>query len=68
VSSPRQRLATLLLGRDVIDVITEQRANKQSWPAIRQYIKDATDGEIDVSHQALQQWFYAAQDAESGVA
>lgn len=53
---PRQRLASVLLGRDVLTVISEMRTNQQSWPAIRDFLRDATDGEIDVSWQAVQAW------------
>lgn len=53
---PRQRLADVLLGRPVLDLIAEMRAAGHSWPAIRDHLRDATDGEIDVTWQALQQW------------
>lgn len=54
--TPRQRLADLLLGRPVLDFITERRANGSTWPQIRDELRDATDGEIDVTWQAVQQW------------
>ncbi|MGZ4663738.1 MAG: hypothetical protein ACXV5Q_01460 [Frankiaceae bacterium] len=61
--TPRQRLASLLIGRDVNDVIAEMRANGDTWPVVAQHIKDATDGEIDVTWQAVQQWHgWAQQD------
>lgn len=54
--SPRQRLADLLLGRPVVEFIAERRANGTTWPQIRDELCDATDGEIDVTWQAVQQW------------
>lgn len=58
---PRQRLADVLLGRPVLDYIAEYRADGKSWPQIRDLLRDATDGEIDVSWQALQQWVGRAE-------
>jgi hypothetical protein len=55
-STPRQRLADLLLGRSVLDFIAERRADGKTWPQVRDDLCDATDGEIDVSWQAVQQW------------
>lgn len=54
--TPRMRLTSLLIGRDVQDLIEEMRANGATWPAIRDAIRDATDGEIDLTRQAVQQW------------
>lgn len=63
-TSPRQRLADLLLGRPVIDLIAEQRIDGKTWPQIRDAIADATQGEIDVTWQAIQQWARNAQTAD----
>lgn len=63
---PRQRLADVLLGRPVLDVIAEARAAGISWPQIRDLIRDSTDGEIDVTWQAIQQWHRTATRTEAG--
>lgn len=60
--TPRQRLASLLLGRDVSDWIAERKANGDTWPAIRDALRDATDGEIAVTWQAVQQWSASRTD------
>lgn len=56
LESPRMRLASLLLKQPVTEFIAQRRAEQQSWITIRDAIRDATDGEIDVSWQAVQQW------------
>ncbi len=56
VSPPRQRLATLILGRDVLEFIADHRDAGKTWPEVRDLLQSATDGEIDVTYQALQQW------------
>lgn len=58
---PRQRLATLILGRDVLAFIAELRDDGRTWPEVRDRLRDATGGEIDVTFQALQQWTRPAE-------
>jgi hypothetical protein len=60
-TSPRQRLADLLLQRPVVDFIAEHRANGASYTAIAEALRDATAGEIDVSDEAVRQWFVASE-------
>lgn len=59
---PRQRLATLLLGRPVLDFIAEHRANGASYRAVAAHLRDATSGEIDVSDVTVRAWVLAAAD------
>lgn len=59
--SPRQRLADLLLQRPVVDFIAEHRANGTSYTAIADHLRSATDGEIDVSDEAIRQWYVASE-------
>lgn len=62
--TPRQRLASLLLGQDVLTFIRDKRSGEGlSWPAVAVALADATNGEVAVTHQALQQWL-AADDTE----
>ncbi|HWH01928.1 MAG TPA: hypothetical protein VNV66_22030 [Pilimelia sp.] len=66
--SARQRLADLLLGRPVVDFIGERRADGTHWHSIATALRDATDGEIDVSGEAVRQWYARAQLDGEGVA
>ena len=63
-TAPRQRLATLLLGRPVLDFIAEHRANGASYRTVALALRDATDGEIDVSDVTVRSWVLAATNAE----
>jgi hypothetical protein len=51
-------LATALLGRDVSDFITEQRAAGKSWQAIAIRLRDLTGGEagVTVSDETVRRW------------
>lgn len=53
---PQQRYADLLLGRSVDDFIDERRANGTSYRRIATDLRDATDGEIDVSDVTVRAW------------
>jgi hypothetical protein len=66
--SPRQRLADLLLRRPVAGFIAERRADGASFAAIAEALRDATDGEIDVSDEAIRQWHLSALAHGEGVA
>lgn len=59
-SSPRitatQRLASHLIGRDVRDFIAERRDEHRPWRFIARDLYEATDGQIDVTHETLRQW------------
>lgn len=57
---PRQRLADLLLGRSVLDFIAERKANSLSFRRIAADLRDATDGEIDVSDVTVRAWYLAS--------
>ena len=63
--TPQARIASLILGRDVITLINELRADGKPWDEIRQHICDATNGEIDVTRQAIQGWHVMAQTRDS---
>lgn len=55
--TPTQRLATVLLGRDVRDFIAERRATNRAWRFIARDLYEATDGQVDVTYETLRQWF-----------
>ncbi len=54
--TPTQRLATLLLGADVLDFIAERRSAGRAWRFIARDLHDATDGQIDVTYETLRLW------------
>ena len=47
------------LGRDVVDLINEERDRGQSWRRISLIIRDATG--VDVSYESVRAWATAAQ-------
>lgn len=55
--TPTQRLASLLLGSDVRAFIAEKRAAGRPWRFIARDLYEATDGQIDVTHETLRQWY-----------
>ncbi len=58
--TPTQRLATLLLGRDVNAYVAEKRDDGVAWRFIARDLYDRTDGQVDVTHETLRQWHEAA--------
>lgn len=54
-----QRLATLLLNRDVREFIHERRLTEppRPWRFVVRDLVEATDGQIDVTHETLRQWY-----------
>ena len=54
--TPTQRLAGVLLGKPVHDWINERRRAGRSWRLIARDLCEATNGQIDVTHEALRRW------------
>lgn len=50
------RLASLILQQPVLTWIEQQRAQGATWPAVRDALHTATNGEIAVTWQAIQGW------------
>lgn len=61
-ATARQRLASLILGRSVLDFIAERRANDMPYRRIAAELRDATDGEIDLSDVAIRSWWLAHKE------
>lgn len=59
--TPTQRLASILLGRPLDGWIAERRAAERSWRLIARDLYEATNGQIDVTHETVRAWF--VQDA-----
>lgn len=54
--TPKQRLASLLLGTPVTPWIRLRRLRGLAWRHIGAELRDATQGEIDVPPQTLINW------------
>lgn len=60
-TAPRQRLASLLLSRPVMEFIAERRADDVPYRRIARDLRDATAGEIDVSDMTVRAWWLATE-------
>jgi hypothetical protein len=60
--TPTQRLAAVKLGRPLEDYVNEKRTARPRWPwqMIAEQLEVDTDGEIQVSREALRQWYGSA--------
>ena len=67
----KQRLATELLGTNVIDWIAERRARRESerpswtFDSIAAELADATGGAVQVSREAIRQWLAEADEVQA---
>jgi hypothetical protein len=57
--SPTQRLAALLVGRPLDEYVTEKRTAtpKWSWELIAEQLAADTNGQVNVSREALRRWY-----------
>lgn len=57
-TTPTQRLATALLGQEVGEWIAERRNHpyRPSWQAVADELREATDGQVDVTREAVRLW------------
>ncbi len=63
-TAPRQRLASLLLKRPVMDFIAERRANGLSFRTIAADLREETSGEIAVSDMTVRAWWLATPEGQ----
>lgn len=61
--TPNQRLAEIILGRPVDDWIRERRATGRSWRLIARDLYEATNGQIDLTHETVRGWAYREDKA-----
>ena len=54
--TPTQRLATIALGQPVTKWIAAQREYGSSWRKIAEDLKTATNGQIEITHEAVRGW------------
>lgn len=55
--TPTQRLAGLILGRDLGTFVAERRADGRAWRYIARDLYEATSGEVDVTYETLRSWY-----------
>lgn len=51
-----QRLASVLLGEDIRTFISTRREQGRAWRFIARDLYEATNGQVDVTHETLRQW------------
>jgi hypothetical protein len=51
-----QRLASLLLGQPVTAWIAQERSEGRSWRQVAADLKVATNGQIEITHEAARGW------------
>lgn len=63
--SPTQVLAGLLLKQSLADYVAEKRNAVPRWPwrLIATQLAADTDGQVDVTHETLRQWYGSAEVA-----
>lgn len=54
--TPTQKLASMLLGRPVDEWIRSRRTAGRSWRLVSRDLYEATNGQIDVTHEAIRRW------------
>lgn len=54
--TPTQRLASVLLGRPVQDWLSDRREAGRSWRLVARDLYEATNGQIDITHEAARKW------------
>lgn len=62
--SPRQQLATLLLGRPVMVYLHGLRDTGLSLNGISVQLSDDTGGQVEVSYETIRQWFLDEGEAK----
>lgn len=55
------KLASILLGQDVREWIAGRRNDGRSWRLISRDLYEATNRQVDVTHEAIRSW--AVEDA-----
>lgn len=63
--TPTQRLASMLLGEDVRQWVQTRRNDGIALRYIARELADATNGQVDVTHETLRNWVPAPAAAAS---
>ena len=59
--TPTMKLASILLGQDVREWISQRRTDGRSWRLISRDLYEATNRQVDVTHESVRSW--VAKDA-----
>lgn len=55
--TPTQKLAGIILGRPVEEWIRDRRETTgRSWRLISRDLYEATNGQVDITHEAVRKW------------
>ena len=54
--TPTQKLASIILGQDVREWITQRRSDGRSWRLISRDLYEATNRQVDVTHESIRSW------------
>ena len=54
--TPTQKLASIILGQDVREWITQRRDEGRSWRLISRDLYEATNRQVDVTHESIRSW------------
>ena len=57
VVPPMKRLADALLGGKLDEFVGSRRAQGRAWRLIARDLWEATNGEIDVTHETIRYWY-----------
>ena len=61
--TPTQKLASIILGQDVREWITQRRSDGRSWRLISRDLYEATNRQVDVTHESIRSWVTEGEDA-----
>lgn len=56
-TTPTQRLAEVLLDVPLERFVADRRAARRSWRLIARDLNEATQGQVDVTHETLRLWY-----------
>ena len=54
--TPTQKLASIILGQDVREWIVRRRSDGRSWRLISRDLYEATNKQVDVTHESIRSW------------
>lgn len=63
--TPKQQLASVLLGENLDSYVATRRSTGRTWRLIARDIYEATNGQVDISHESLRGWYPDAQKASA---
>jgi len=55
--TPNQKLAELVLNQPLSKWVATRRSEGLSWRSVAEQLATDTGGKVDVSHEALRQWY-----------